>query len=710
MGQHVERQPRRVDTLGRATSDTDDPATPRPAAGGGRSSQTSRPRHLARAVVVAAAVGVATALAWGTGARAAPCRAEYWVSPDGSDSAPGDRAHPFRTLATARDAVRADGRRGQCEIVVNIRGEHRLEAPLVLEAQDSGAPGHDVVYRAAPGERAVLSGAVRVEGWTLHDPGLGIWRAYTGPRQTRQLYVNGVRVIRARTAPYPAEFTRTATGYRFVGAGATPGAWTNPSAVEAVTVTQWKMMSCPVESIAGPDIAMADPCWSNANVFQAPPGQEPLWNFQLLSRFENAYEFMDEPGEWYLDAAAGWLYYIPRPGEDLATAVVELPVLETLIDGRGQLGRPVSHLRFERLTFAHATWLGPSGPNGYVADQSGFHLVGRHHRANIIGHDRHVVRTPGNVRFRYAHHVSFVGNSFVRLGGVALDFDTGGQRNNIAENEFMDIGSAAIQLGGVAEDDHHPAHPAQVTRDNRIVNNLIQRTGRDYADAAGIYVGFTARTLVAHNEIYDVPWSGIAIGWGWGLLDQGSFPGLPNARRGEWGLFDTPSTASGNRILHNRIHGFLNELWDGGAIYTQGRQGSSFDDGELIAWNVASGKRPSAGGNTFYTDGGSRYVTLFQNVSFDNPEGVTDFGPCGVPSALPLCWLVIPYGTDMGGCVPYGDLRFLFNYWQGSVFFDVCPYKDHPVNLELIGNQIISSDGAGAPDWILRSAGRQKIR
>lgn len=631
---------------------------------------------------------------------------EYWVSPDGSDAAPGDRAHPFQSLERARDAVRGDGRRLRCHVFINIRGEHRLERTLVLDAQDSGARGYEVVYRAAPGERPVLSGAIRVHGWSLHDPALGIWRAYTGPRQTRQLYVNGVRAVRARTAPYPPEFAPTATGYQFVKPGATMPVWTHPSGIEAVTVTQWKMMRCPVRSIAGPDIEMEQPCWTNANVFQAPPGQKPLWNFQLLSRFENAYEFLDEPGEWYLDSTAGWLYYIPRPDEDLATAVVELPVLEVLVDGRGELGHPVSHLRFEGLTFAHATWLGPSGPNGYAADQSGFHLVGEGHRPNIIGHDENVVRTPGNVRFRFAQHIAFVGNSFVHMGGVGLDFDTGSQHNDIVDNRFEDISSAAIQLGGIAKDDHHPAHPAQVTRDNRIANNLIRATGRDYADAAGVYIGFTTRTLVEHNEIYDVPWSGIAIGWGWGLLDPGSFPGLPNAQSGQWGTYDTPTTASGNRILHNRIHGFLNELWDGGAIYTQGRQGTSFDDGELIAWNVASGKRAEAGGNTFYTDGGSRYVTLFQNVSFDNPQGRTDFGPCGLPSSLPLCWLIVPYGADMGGCIPYGDLRFVANYWVNWAFFDVCPYQDYPINVTFFDNHLISGS-ADVPVWILRTAGRR---
>ena len=114
-----------------------------------------------------------------------------------------------------------------------------------------------------------------------------------------------------------------------------------------------------------------------------------------------------------------------------------------------------------------------------------------------------------------------------------------------------------------------------MTRDNLISNNLVRRAGREYFDAAGIYIGFTTRTTVSHNEIEDVPWSGIAIGWGWGLLDEGSFPGLPHATQGMWGRYDTPSTSRGNRIVHNRIRNFLMELWDGGAIYTQGAQGTS---------------------------------------------------------------------------------------------------------------------------------------
>lgn len=117
------------------------------------------------------------------------------------------------------------------------------------------------------------------------------------------------------------------------------------------------------------------------------------------------------------------------------------------MDGQGKRARPVSGIHFQRLTFSYATWLGPSGNDGYVADQSGYLLLREGHRPNVIGHDQNVVRTPGNVRFRFAHRIEFNANIFEHLGGAALDFDTGSQGNMIVDNLFEDISSAAIQLG-----------------------------------------------------------------------------------------------------------------------------------------------------------------------------------------------------------------------------------------------------------------------
>ena len=173
-------------------------------------------------------------------------------------------------------------------------------------------------------------------------------------------------------------------------------------------------------------------------------------------------------------------------------------------------------------------------------------------------------------------------------------------------------------------------------------------------------------TVVTHNTIKYTPWSALAIGWGWGLLDQPSFPGVPTAIPGMWGTFDSPTIASKNEISSNKFEHFVEKLWDGGAIYSNGSQGQSFEDGLMIKRNVAQDKRPAAGSNIYYTDGGSRFVTLHQNVSLNDPVGTVDFGPCLTGSSIfPFCLTtgLIPYGSDVGGCLPVGDLTYTKTIW-----------------------------------------------
>lgn len=679
-------------------------------------------------LLVHAACGTATT---STPSRLGPtqCIVHFWVAPDGSDSSAGTQEDPFQTLEFVRDFIRAHDLLRNCRIQVNVGGgTYRLTSTLVYEPQDSGAEGNEVVYLAVVGETPVISGGIQVTGWTLVDALFNIWAApvtVSTATMPRQLYVNGVRATRARTAEFPDFYTPGADGYTYVNFSTidliNPSTWTNPTEVEAVTATQWKMMRCRVGTAEVdplvPELAelkMIDPCWSNANVYPPP------WNFHLLSWWENTFEFLDEAGEWYLDSADQMLYYIPLEGEDMATADVELPILEMLIDAQGTETEAVSFLYFEGLTFAHATWLRPNTSDGYVCDQSGFHILGEGHTAarDIVGHDPDVVRMPGNISFVYAQNIGFVKNTFEHLGAVALDFGTGSQDNEIFDNTFNDISGTGIQLGGVQERDHHPSLDSQITRDNLISNNLIEFTGRDFYDTPGIYLGFTTRSIVEHNRINQVPWAGMAIGWGWGLLDQGSFPGLPNATeatRTLWGIYDTPSTSMGNQIIHNHFTNFLEKLWDAGAIYTQGFQGTSLENGMLMAWNVAEDKRRNAGGNTYYTDGGSRYVTVRENVSLNNEPGFFDFGPCGLSSSFPLILCAVTnlvnYGEDMGGCVTYGDVvlekNYLLNKWD---YFNICAehnlFPGFPVNMSFINNVAVTTRSE-VPSWILEQAGRQ---
>src|SRR5690606_29260311 len=78
--------------------------------------------------------------------------------------------------------------------------------------------------------------------------------------------------------------------------------------------------------------------------------QQPQGDRIYLNRsywLENAREFLDAPGEFFLDRATGVLRYRPRPGEDLAHTRIVRPELENIIVLAGRPGAPVHHLRFE---------------------------------------------------------------------------------------------------------------------------------------------------------------------------------------------------------------------------------------------------------------------------------------------------------------------------------------------------------------------------
>jgi len=78
---------------------------------------------------------------------ASPGRAQFHVSPAGSDANPGSATRPFRTLVRARQALRAALARGAARdlAVVLHGGAYYLEAPFALDERDSGREGQPVI-------------------------------------------------------------------------------------------------------------------------------------------------------------------------------------------------------------------------------------------------------------------------------------------------------------------------------------------------------------------------------------------------------------------------------------------------------------------------------------------------------------------------------------------------------------------------------------
>ncbi|GEM_PF-3841583 len=514
----------------------------------------------------------------------------FYVSPSGNDNNPGTESRPFKTITKARDVVRTLNINMQGDIVVYLRGEvHTLTTPLLLNQDDSGMNGFNVIYRNYPGEYPLISGGQLITGW-IQDGDK--WKTYVGTSfQTRQLYVNGARAIRARSVSGLPDAQETLTGYTY-----TPTAefnlqnWGNIRDVEIVDNNnnlnhggdRW--YRCNIDLIDGNTIEMQQPCWSDAQLpvqYDNDSQPIPTSTMGLPDWIENAFELLDADGEWYLNRESGWLYYKPGPGEDMGTATVIAPVLETLVKGEGASNDPIRNIQFKGISFAYATSLGPSSARGWP-DYWANAALRPYPPPPAEPTDGTLEQAPANVMFKKAMSIRIERNIFIRLGSDALGLGEDTQDSEIVGNHFYDISGNAIQLGGLG------LEITGINRNNLISNNYIHKIGVEYKSGVGIQVGSLVQdAVISHNEITDVPSSGIIIGW-----------------HGEEGT-------ANNLVKNNLIQDHMKEAYDGGGIYSAGQK-----TGIVITENVVKNQRNFIGG--LYLDLDSRYKEVSSNVAVDN--------------------------------------------------------------------------------------------
>ena len=244
------------------------------------------------------------------------------------------------------------------------------------------------MWSAAPGAHPVLSGATRLTDWTASSPS-GVWSASVpATSASRQLYVNGTEAPVAQATPSQLHFAGgwkgSATGYDLLADPAALAFFSalTPAQLQQVEFDypggngQWTDSKCRVQSLSGSSLTMDEPCWTDvtnrATYAQASGGLPSMSTSQLPTSIQNARSLL-HPGQWFLDQASHTLYLDPLDGAAPAALDVELPRLETLVQGAGSLAQPVHDLTFSGLTFSYATWNAPSGPTGFADVQSNLH-------------------------------------------------------------------------------------------------------------------------------------------------------------------------------------------------------------------------------------------------------------------------------------------------------------------------------------------------
>ncbi|MGL5860888.1 MAG: right-handed parallel beta-helix repeat-containing protein, partial [Phycicoccus sp.] len=307
------------------------------------------------------------------------------------------------------------------------------------------------------------------------------------------------------------------------------------------------------------------------------PTPEPKQSYHL----ENAREFLDEPGEFYLDDGTGDLFYRPRPGEDLATSDVVAPALETVLDIAGTADSPAHHLRFEGLTFSHTDWLAPS-EEGFVGIQAVSTTTGT---------------MPGGIEVREASDIDFAGVTVRRMGSSGLNLAKGARAITIDGSRFDDLGGQGIAVDAALE----PTESAATVEDVSITNNTITGVGQQFYGSPGIFVGYATGVRIEHNALRDLPYTAVSVGWGWSASDGRS---------------------KGHSVRLNEISNVMTLLDDGAGIYLLSNQPGTVveqnyvHDLERSQW---AGSAPVAG---IYLDEGSSGMTIRGNVLVDVPEKV----------------------------------------------------------------------------------------
>ena len=534
---------------------------------------------------------------------------ELFVATNGNDANPGTLTQPLATIAAAHKKAREFIPSMQTDIIIQLRsGIHYLASPLHLTAEnDSGLNGHKVLYQAYKygtdhQEDVIISGGRRVTDWELHDAEKNIWTTEIGDLVVRQLFVNDTRAPRATLTTVPSGLTQTASGYD--SNSAEPQNWGNPADLEFVYtgIYPWSEARIGVEAIQGADstcITMKQPAfeWATSlykSKIEAGEAKNSVSERGLSqpTSIENGLGFLTEPGTFAFDSSTPGhhkLYYIPRENEDMQTAQVIAPVLETLIQGRGTENTPLRNLAFRGLTFAHATWLQPSSPDGFIHYHGATYYTGGGVQKIPLFEDSWVTvpsaskLTPSSITFEHARAITFEDNHFTHFGTGGLEFMASCSFNTIAGNIFEDISATAVTIGSSSTD----KVPQLETKYNHIENNWLHDTGCEYHGASAILLVEGQHTTVAHNQINDVPHAGI-VAYG------------DNATRG--------TTIANNLVINS-----LGVLADGGGINLAGAQGTSYEDGARVSGNVIRDVITSYNYG-LYTDYGTAWTQVESNI------------------------------------------------------------------------------------------------
>lgn len=551
--------------------------------------------------------------------------AEIYVAPTGNDKNQGTENSPFATVNRALREARELRRLNQIHKDEDIRillkgGTYYLSEPIFVRPEDSGTETSTTSIESMNEEAVILSGGMQLNSWSpsksisTSNNNL-IWELdvpqFAGNLlKFRQLWVNAKKATRAKSTS-GSQLDRILSwdkndGTCWISNEAAPSEF--EPGMELFIQQWWAIANLRISGMERKQD-------STKLIFEMPERRiqnEHPWPAPWISKktgnspfyITNGKQFLDDPGEWYFDKKLSKLFYHPRPGETLSANAV-IPILDNLVLMNGTIDRPIHHLQFKNISFQHSNWTRPSD-YGHVPLQAGMFLLDAY-KLQVPGtpdkagleNQAWIGRPSAAIEANFVHNTSFIGCSFLHLSSTGLDYHRGVKDNRIQGNLFKDIGGSGIVIGEFSEpavETHlpfNPSDPRELSSGNLILDNLITQVSTEDWGTVGIAAGFVNDITIAHNEISEVSYTGISLGWGWTKTE--------NAMRN-------------NKILANKIHHYGKHLYDVAGIYTLSAQPNSRIEGNMV-YDIYQNSYAHDPYHWFYlyTDEGSSYITVINN-------------------------------------------------------------------------------------------------
>ena len=553
---------------------------------------------------------------------------EIWISPKGSDFNDGTRQSPKATLTSAlrqaREWRRTEDNRIQGGITIYMEGgTYAFYEPFFIRPEDSGTKESPTIIRSVGAEKVILSGGISINGWKKQGK---VWVAdvpvFNGrPLDFRQLWVNGKKAVRARDVEDFEKMNRICSvdeknEILYVPAVSIRRLIDNKGNLKAkyaemVLHQMWCVANLRIRSVEvqGDSAAIRFHQPESRIQFEHPWPRPMVTTDGHNSAFylTNARELQDVPGEWYHDMDARKIYYYPREGEKMQEAEVIVPAVETLVRVEGTLDRPVCHIRFEKITFSYTTWMRPS-EKGHVPLQAGMYLTDgyliepkmqRDYLNHPLDNQGWLGRPAAAVRVVAARQIDFERCRFEHLGSTGLDYEEAVQGGVVRGCLFRDIAGNGLLVGSfspAAHETHLPYNPAdrrEVCTQQQINNCYFTEIGNEDWGCLAIAAGYVGDVNIEHNEISEVPYSGISLGWGW---------------------TQTVNCMRNNRVHANLIHHYAKHMYDVAGIYTLGSQPKSYVTENCVHSIYKPGYVHDPNHWFYlYTDEGSSFITVRDN-------------------------------------------------------------------------------------------------